>query len=67
VLKLINVNQNTMAKRVTFNRAYELAYAKYGSEMGMFGRLLNKNGNPVRGKFISYGLNRILTKEELIK
>lgn len=54
-------------KNLTFDRAYQLAYAKYGSELGMFGRLITKHGNPARGKYISYGLNKIITKAELLK
>lgn len=55
-----------MKERLTFEKAHKLAYKIYGTRLGIFTRLLTKNGNAVSGKYISYGLNKIITKEELI-
>jgi len=54
-------------ERLSYERAYWLAFKKYGAELGMFGRLLTKGGRAIKGKYISYGLNKIITKEELLK
>lgn len=53
-------------KRLTFDEAHELALYKYGDCLGTFARLLTKSGKVVSGKYISYGLNKIITKEELL-
>jgi hypothetical protein len=54
-------------ERLTYERAYWLAFKKYGAELGMFGRLLTKSKRTIQGKYFSYGLNKIITKEELLK
>jgi hypothetical protein len=56
-----------MKKKFTFGYAFMLAVKKYGSELGMFSRLVSKNGNVIRGKYISHSLNKIITKDELLK
>jgi len=53
-------------KRLSFEEAYQLLYKKYGSKVGMFSRLRTKTGNPVRGKYYSYGLDKVFTKEQLL-
>jgi hypothetical protein len=52
--------------RLSFEEAHRLALKKYGQGIGMFGRLLTNGGNAVAGKFISYGLNKIITRDELL-
>jgi len=54
-------------KKFTFGQAMILASEKYGRELGMFSRLLTKTKNVVPGKYFSYGLNKIITKEELLE
>jgi hypothetical protein len=53
-------------KRLSFNQAHKLAISKFGKDLGMFGRLLTNGGNVISGKYVSYGLNRIITKKELL-
>ena len=53
--------------RLTYERAYWIAFEKYGDSLGMFGRLLTNGGNRVPGKYISHSLNKIITKEELLE
>ena len=52
--------------RLSFDKAFDLAVKKYGEELGMFSRLLTKGGSVVPGKFISYGMFKVITKEELL-
>jgi hypothetical protein len=52
--------------RLSFDKAFDLALKKYGSELGMFGRLLTKGGSVIPGKYISYGMFKVITKEELL-
>ena len=54
-------------KRYSFDEIHRLAVKKYGSELGMFGRLLTKGGNVISNKFVSWGMNRTFTKEEILK
>lgn len=54
-------------KRYSFDEIHSLAVKKYGSDLGMLGRLLTKSGNTISNKFISWGMNRIFTKEEILK
>jgi len=49
---------------MTLNTAHKLAIKKFG-DVGMFGYLRTKSGNIIYGKFVSYGLNRIITKKEI--
>lgn len=53
--------------RLTFDKAFALARRKYGDRLGMFGYLRTKSGKPIYGKYFSFGLNKIITKEELLK
>ena len=53
-------------KKLTFALASQLAFKKFGNELGMFGYLCTKSGNVIYGKFISYGLNKVITKKELL-
>ena len=63
------MNKNLYSKKLTrlsFDRAFDLAVKKYGEELGMFSRLLTKGGSVIPGKYISYGMFKIITKEELL-
>ena len=53
--------------KFTFAYAFILASEKYGMKLGMFSRLLTKTKNVVPGKYISHGLNKIITKQELLE
>ena len=48
-------------KRLSFKQAIDLAYQKYGNSLGMLGRVKNKTG-----LFFSYGLNKTISKQELL-
>lgn len=50
---------------MTLATAHNLAVKKFG-DVGMFGYLRTKTGRIIYGKFVSYKLNRIITKKELI-
>jgi hypothetical protein len=50
---------------MTLATAHKLAIKKFG-DVGMFSYLRTRNGNIIYGKYISYKLNRIITKKELL-
>jgi len=50
---------------MTLDTAHKLAIKKFG-DVGMFGYLRTKSGKPIYGKYVSFSLNRIITKKELL-
>ncbi len=56
-----------MKIRLSFDEAHGIALRKYGPGLGMFSRLLTNGGNVVSGKFVSHGLNLIITRDELLR
>lgn len=53
--------------RLTLSDAHRLSIEKYGEGIGMFGYLRTKSGSKIYGKYISFGLLKIITKAELLE